>query len=606
VIFCFSSIKFSTEYVVRTARPHTLQQFLTRLRQSGDLVDITASVDPALELAEIHRRIVKQNGPAILFSNVKGSMFPVVSNLFSSKRRLAIAFGDDVEEKIHQTIQVLTNDFPTSLADLWKHRKTLLPLFHIGTKQRHSAPVLEHSVNPVDLHRIPFIKCWPEDGGSFLTLPLVYTESPSRKGGNLGMYRIQRFDTETTGLHWQIAKGGGYHFMESEELEKDLPITIFLGGPPALIVSAIAPLPENISELLLCSFLMMDKVDICTKKGFSLPIIAECDAALVGFAKAHERRLEGPFGDHYGYQSPALPFPVFHCTNIFHRKDAVIPATVVGRPLQEDAYIGRFVQSILRPFVSLLIPSVQELYTYPETGFHPLAAVKIKERYEKEGLSAALRLLGEGQLSLTKILLLTDQLVRIDDIKALLPALLERLRPEEDLIVLSYTSFDTLDMTGPRPNRGSKAIMIGTGEKRRTLPHSLRRTPPSIIRTAIPYTAGCLVIDGPTHHDLPDPQPLLSFDAFADWPLLLLVDNATDCCSSTAEFLWQAFTRFEPASDIYAKDKAIRRNGVSFSFPLLIDARMKPSYPAPLLADPQTIELVDRRWHEYFPSTSQS
>jgi 3-polyprenyl-4-hydroxybenzoate decarboxylase len=420
------------------------------------------------------------------------------------------------------------------------------------------------------------------------------------------MYRIQRHDTTTTGLHWQIAKGGGYHFTESESQGEDLPVTIFLGGPPALIVSAITPLPENISELLVCSFLLEGKVDVCVQEDLALPLIAECDAALVGFAKAHERRIEGPFGDHYGYQSPALPFPVFHCTALFHRSNAIIPATVVGRPLQEDAYIGRFIQTLLRPFISLLIPSVQAIYTYPETGFHPLAAAHVKERYEKEALSTALRLLGEGQLSLTKILLITDQNIPLDNISSLLSSVLERLRPEEDLIILSYTSHDTLDMTGPSPNRGSKAIFIGTGEKKRPLPYTLSLSPSRIIQHAIPYIPGCLVIDGPSYHDLPNPQSILAVEAFAQWPLLILVDDAQSCCSSDAEFLWQAFTRFEPARDIYAKNKCICRNGVSFSFPLLIDARMKPSYPAPLLADPQTIDLVDRRWHEYFPSTTPS
>lgn len=589
-----------------TTRPRSLFSYISRLRECGELVEISAPVDPFLELAEIHRRVVSSHGPAILFSNVKGSLFPVVTNLFSSKRRLQLAFGEDIEDRVDQILSLITSGLPPSALKLWHQRNILLPLLKLGTKQRSTAPVLNHSLTPPNLNQIPFIKCWPDDGGSFLTLPLVYTESPSGFGGNLGMYRIQRFDETSTGLHWQIAKGGGYHFKDSEERGKDLPVTIFLGGPPALIISAIAPLPENVSELLLCSFLLKEKLDLCKRQDYALPFIAECDAALVGVARAGERQLEGPFGDHYGYQSPALPFPVFHCSHIFHRTGAIIPATVVGRPLQEDAYIGQFVQKLLKPFISLLIPSVKDLYTYPETGFHPLAAARVSERYEKESLSTALRLLGEGQLSLTKILLVTDQAIQIDDISSLLTTVLERVCPEEDLIILSYTSHDTLDMTGPKPNRGSKAIFIGTGEKRRQLPSELCRELPRIIKHAIPYCPGCLVIDGPSYNDLPDAQSILALEEFASWPLLILVDCAQSCCSSRTEFLWQAFTRFEPARDIYAKTKAIRRNGVSFSFPLLIDARIKPSYPAPLVPAPKTVDLVDRRWHEYFPSTSPS
>ena len=500
-----------------SGRPRSLKNFVDRLSTCGELVEVHAPVDPFLELSEIHRRVVQNNGPALLFTNVRGSSFPVATNLFSSRRRLHIAFGEDVEERVHQILHTLTRDFSVSLSSLWTHRRTVRSLLNLGTRKTASAPLLHSSITPVDLNRIPFIKCWSGDGGSFLTLPMVYTESPTGAGGNLGIYRIQRYDETSAGLHWQIAKGGGHHYAESESRGEILPVTIFLGGSPALIVSAIAPLPENVSELLLAAFLQESPVNLCRKPGLALPLIAECDAALVGYANPNERRLEGPFGDHYGYQSPALPFPVFHCTNIFHRKDAIIPATVVGRPLQEDAYIGRFVQSLLSPFVSLLVPSLKNIYTYPETGFHPLAVAQVHERHDKEAFSTGLRLLGEGQLALTKILMITDQPIPLDNISILLPAILERLRPEEDLSIFAYTSLDTLDMTGPKPNRGSKAIFIGTGEPRRTLPQKLTSSPSRIIRQAIPFTRGCLVVDGPSYKELPDPSDITAIDAFSEW-----------------------------------------------------------------------------------------
>lgn len=587
---------------MRTVYPHSLRTFVDILRRHGELVEISAPVDPSLELPEIHRRVVQNNGPALLFSNVVGSQFPVATNLFSSPRKCQLAFGTDVEQRIERVINFLTRHSSTSLSSLWNERRTLASLVRLGTKERSSASVLEQTIHPVDINCIPFTKSWPDDGGHFLTLPLVYTESPSGKGGNLGMYRIQRFDSTTAGLHWQVGKGGGYHFKESESLGINLPVTIFLGGPPALIISSIAPLPENVSELLLASFLLDRKVDLCRLPSMPLPLLSECDVALVGYAPPHERHLEGPFGDHYGYQSPALPFPLFRCTSIHHRRDAIIPATVVGRPLQEDAFIGQFVHQLLRPFFSLLIPSVRNLHVFPETGFHPLAAACVHERYEKESLTTALRLLGEGQLALTKILMVTDQDVPLNDISSLLSTILERIRPEEDLLILSYTSLDTLDMTGPKPNRGSKAILFGNGEKKRSLPVTLSQPPPRNIQNAVCFTPGCLVIDGPTFQEMADPQALLECEAFAQWPLLLLVDKARQCCSSSGEFLWNAFTRFEPGRDIYAKRKDIRRNGVSFSFPLLIDARMKPSYSQPLVADSKTLDLVDRRWDEYFSS----
>ena len=573
-------------------RPRSLPEFIRLLHERGELATIDAPVSPHLELAEIHRRIVSRAGPALLFKNVTGSLFPVATNLFSSKKRLAIALGDGYEDAIGSLIRSLEKG--VSLASLWKLR----PLLKIGTRQTAKAPIASHCLKP-GLSQIPFITCWPNDGGAFLTLPLVYTESPSGKGPNLGMYRIQRFNETTTGLHWQIAKGGGYHFFESEALGQDLSVTIFLGGSPALILSAIAPLPENVSELLLASFLQGSRIGLHRLPNERLPLIAECDAALVGHARAHERRLEGPFGDHYGYQNPALPFPVFHCKKIYHRSDAIIPATVVGRPLQEDAWIGQYFQKLFMPALRLCIPALRDLHTYPETGFHPLAAARVEERYEKEALSVSFRLLGEGQLALTKVLLVTDQPIPLDNIRAVLPAILERLRPAEDIHIFAYTALDTLDMTGPAPNRGSKALLIATGEARRELPRTLP-SPPKGVRHAIPYTPGCLVIDGFDYNDMPDPTPLL--EAAPQWPLLILVDDAPLCTSSDQEFLWQAFTRFEPGQDLYAKTKCIRRNGVSFSFPILIDARTKPTYSQPLVADDATVDLVDSRWYDYFPT----
>ena len=575
-----------------SSRPRSLSEFLRLLQDLGELSEINVPVSPHLELAEIHRRIVAESGPALLFNNVVGSRFPVATNLFSSKKRLAIALGEDYEEAIGSLIRSVEEGF--SLTSLWRHRS----LFKIGTKQTAKAPITDHRLEP-KLSQIPFITCWPGDGGAFLTLPLVYTESPSGKGPNLGMYRIQRFDETTAGLHWQIAKGGGHHFSESEALGQDLPVTIFLGGSPALILSAIAPLPENVSELLLASFLQGSKIGLHRPAREALPLIAECDAALVGYARARERRLEGPFGDHYGYQNPALPFPVFHCQKIYHRSNAIIPATVVGRPLQEDAWIGQYLQKLFLPVLRLAVPALKDLHTYPETGFHPLAAARIVERYEKEALSTAFRLLGEGQLALTKIMLITDQPVPLDNIRALLPAILERLRPAEDIHVFAYTALDTLDMTGPAPNRGSKALFIATGEARRKLPQTVSSVPRGV-KHAIPFAPGCLVIDGFSYQDLPDPSPLI--EGLPQWPLIILVDDAPLCTSSDQEFLWQAFTRFEPGQDLYAKDKAIRRNGVSFSFPLLIDARTKPTYSQPLVADGATVDLVDSRWYDYFPA----
>nr|NGX53468.1 4-hydroxybenzoate decarboxylase subunit C [Chlamydiota bacterium] len=229
-----------------------LRQFLRELRKRGEVVDIHSLVDPDLEIAEIHRRVAAENGPALFFHNVKNSSFPVVTNLFGSPKRIEIAFGQEPELFVEGIVRLLKEEFPPKLSTLWHRRSLVKKLLHLGIKKRSRAPVMEQQMTPVDLEKLPLLKSWPLDGGPFITLPLVYTEPPGGGPSNLGMYRIQRFDKTTTGLHFQIGKGGGFHFHEPEAVNQPLPVNIFLGGPPALILSAITPLPENITELLFC------------------------------------------------------------------------------------------------------------------------------------------------------------------------------------------------------------------------------------------------------------------------------------------------------------------------------------------------------------------
>ncbi len=572
--------------------PNSLREFIDRLSLEGELKTIHAEVDPHLEIAEIHRRVVAQNGPALLFANVKGSAFPVATNLFGNQKRLEIALGGDPSRFVQAAVDLIQGPMPPQFNHLWEKRSLIKRMFSLGMKKRSSGPILDVDNSPSDLTKLPLITSWPEDGGPFITLPLVYTEG--KKGpGNLGMYRIQRYDRSTTGLHFQIGKGAGFHLAQAEAHGQNLPVSIFLGGPPALTLAAIAPLPENVPELIFCSFLMGKKFKTVSHPSSPYPIPAECDFALLGYAKAHERRLEGPFGDHFGYYSLAHDFPVFTCTTLLHRKDAIFPATVVGKPPQEDLAIGNLLQKTLSPLFPVVMPNIINLHTFSESGFHPLAAARIKERYEREALSSAFRILGEGQLSLTKCLLLTDQAVDVSSIKELLPVILERFTPES-LHIFGNTSNDTLDYTGPKLNLGSKMVLIGTGKPRRELPRNINSLPRGI--KGFVFCPGCLVIEGGD-----DPQELVQNSSLDNWPLIILVDDAASCTSSSLEFLWQVFTRFEPAQDVYTREKKIVRSQVAFSLPILIDARMKQNYPKILEPLPETANLVEQRWHEYFP-----
>src|SRR5688572_3973728 len=445
-----------------------LRSFLRTLKKENELVEISAEVDPYLEIAEIHRRIIDEQGKALLFTNVKGSTFPVVTNLFGTIKRIDLAFGKRPQEFVKRAVHMVEDLVPPKPSKLWGYRDMAMAGLRLGTKNVRNAPILESRQAEVDLEKLPLLQLWHEDGGHFITLPLVYTESPTSGKPNLGMYRIQRYDKSTTGIHWQIGKGGGFHYFEAEQRSESLPVTIFLGGPPALILSAIAPLPEDVPELMLASLLADSKIGVANnplEKHHRL--IAEAEFAICGHVPPHERQPEGPFGDHYGYYSLTHDYPVFHADAVFHRTDAIYPATVVGKPRQEDYFIGDYLQELLSPLFPLVMPAVKDLWSYGETGFHSLAAAVVKERYAREALSAGFRILGEGQLTLTKFLLLTDMPQDLRDFKSLFEHILACVDWRRDLHIFSQTAFDTLDYASGKINHGSKAILMGVGDAKR-------------------------------------------------------------------------------------------------------------------------------------------
>src|SRR6185503_2643362 len=248
--------------------------------------------DPYLELAEIHRRVIEQGGPALLFRRVKGSSYPVVTNLFGTNRRIDLAFGPKPEALVRDLVQIAESVLPPKPAELWKHRSVGRDLLKLGTKNTNRSPVTQVVDRPARLNDLPVLTTWQEDGGPFITLPLVYTENPTTKKHNLGIYRLQVFDSSSTGLHWQIQKGGGFHYREAERLNQNLPVTVFLGGPPALILAAIAPLPEDVPELVLASLLAGQRLKMVKVPQSAHRLAAEAEFALVGSARPHERRIE--------------------------------------------------------------------------------------------------------------------------------------------------------------------------------------------------------------------------------------------------------------------------------------------------------------------------
>lgn len=508
---------------------HNLRQWLETLRKENDLAVIDTPVDPYLELAEIHRRVIDEGGPALLFTNVKGTPFPVATNLFGTPRRVDMAFGPRPEQMMKSLIGAAETLLPPTFSALWNERGLLKDILKVGMKSvpQHEAPVMAIKVTENPLKDLPRLTSWQDDGGPFVTLPLVYTESPSKpKDHNLGMYRLQIYDDNKAGIHWQIHKGGGFHYAEAEQQNQALPVSVFVGGPPALIASAIAPVPEHLPELLLASLILGGKLPMTDNPLGGHRIPAEAEFAISGVVPPHERRLEGPFGDHYGYYSLAHDFPVLHVKHM-----------------------------------------------YAETGFHALTAAVVRESYSREALLSAFRILGEGQLSLTKMLLLTNRPLDLSDFRETLEAVLERFNPASDLFIFNKTSHDTLDYTGNKLNHGSKAVLMGIGRPIRELPRSYTEGEIPGISQMAPYCGGCLVVSGASYENDPGlAQQVMGYLKARDtaWPLVIVVDDAEAAAATQTSFLWTVFTRFNPATDIHAAAD-IQHHHLSYKLPLVID-----------------------------------
>ena len=589
-----------------------LRAFIDLLRRDAAIVTVDAPVDPYLEVAEIHRRVIAAGGPALLFTNVKGSPFRLVTNLFGSARRAELAFGTRPLQLIKRLVHLAETILPPTPGKLWDARDVGRELLRVGTRRVSQGPVVERVTSDVRLDSLPVVTSWPEDGGPFVTLPLVYTTHPDRPGhppahgsggaGNLGMYRLHVGDARSTGMHWQIGKGGGYHYAVAEQRGQSLPATVFLGGPPALILSAVAPLPENVPELMLASLIAGARLPQIHGYG-PHPLIATAEFALIGDVPPNIRRPEGPFGDHYGYYSLQHDYPVFNVTRMAHRTDAIYPATVVGKPRQEDFFIGDLLQELLSPLFPMVMPAVEQLWSYGETGYHSLATAVVKQRYKREAMASAFRILGEGQLSLTKFLFVTDRHVDVRNFRATLEHILSRTHPETDLYVFSNLSMDTLDYTGPAVNEGSKGVWLGLGDPVRELPRNFNAAVlPQGVTDVRVFCGGCLVVGAPSYAQEAGAAERLAKDpAFAGWPLVVITDEPARAARSDMNFLWTTFTRFEPAADIHAAGRRIIRNQIAYEGPIVIDARLKPGFPKELVAREDTAALVSTRWREYFP-----
>lgn len=582
-----------------------LRGFLAALERRGQLARVPVEVDPNQEMTIIQHRVLAAGGPALLFERVKGSPYRVVSNLFGTPQRVEMACGEAPAQLGQHLAEVVQRLMPPSLKGMWQLRRELLRLATARMRNVPRGAVLETVMQPADLNRLPVLTCWPEDGGPFFTLPLVHTVDPQTGQGNLGIYRLQRFDARSTGMHWQIERGGGFHFHKAVQMGQPLPVSVILGGPPALIIAAVAPLPEGLDERLLAAYLCGRPLAVIRRRGSGHRIPANAEFVLEGQVAPAELRREGPFGDHFGHYSEAADYPLFRVHRVLARKDAIYPATVVGKPVQEDYFIGQALQEIAVPMLKLVKPAILDLWAYPETGFHPLAVMAVQERYPREALKLTLGMLGEGQVSMTKVMITVGAGVAVRDIKAVSNALWRHLTPE-GVYLLSPTAQDTLDFTGPAMNTGSRLILVaapGADGPLRLAPPPQPPAPadlhPGVCALASCGPAFLMIQVEEERGDLQALQAALARHESTRQYLFHVVVSSDVPLDDAILSLWGWFTRFDPVADIHAAGQRVQGNRLLLDFPLLIDARWKKGYPKPVGFDPHVVRRVDHRWRSY-------
>jgi 4-hydroxy-3-polyprenylbenzoate decarboxylase len=605
----------------------SLKDCVDDLERTGQLRRVEVEVDAHLEAAEIQRRVFRAGGPALFFPRVKGCGFPMVSNLFGTMDRARFIFRDSLE-KIRRLVE-LRADPGAAWKRPWRYAGVPLTLLRTRPRRVAGGPVFAGQVAVSDL---PQLQCWPDDGGAFITLPQVYSEDPERPGpahSNLGMYRIQLSGGQyepnrEVGLHYQIHRGIGVHHAAAIRRGEILRVNVYVGGPPAMTLAAVMPLPEGMPELAFAGALGGRRVRLADQEGWPLPVHADADFCLMGEVDPELRKPEGPFGDHLGYYSLAHSFPVLRVRRIYHRQDAIWPFTVVGRPPQEDSVFAALIHEMTGPLISSVLPGVHAVNAVDAAGVHPLLLALGSERYTpfeerqapQELLTQANAILGQGQLSLAKYLFIAaaqdDPRLDVRDVSAFLQHVLARVDWRRDLHFQTQTTIDTLDYSGSGLNRGSKLVVAAVGRPRRTLPTAL----PPDLRLPQGFSDPCVCLPGVlavrAPASTPDPEgmaaELAAFcsafradDSLCAFPLVVLVDDSELCSSSLDNFLWVTFSRSNPATDLGGIEAATVHKHWGCRGSLVIDARCKPQHAPVLVEDLQVTARVDRLFAQHGP-----
>ena len=599
----------------------SMWQVADDLKRHDRLIEVDEPVSPTLEIAEIQRRVFLNGGPAVLFTNVQGCSFPMLGNLFGNMDRARFLFRKSWEN-VRRAIELKVDPnafWKNPMRYAWAPRVawTMLP-------RRVSTGLVLGNETTID--KLPQQVSWPMDGGAFVTLPQVLSAPPGYKRLseiNLGMYRIQLSGNEylanqEIGLHYQIHRGIGVHHQAAIAANKPFQVNVFVGGSPAMTLSAVMPLPEGMSELTFAGALAGHRIPMIQRAG-DAPIYADADFCIVGEVDPHQVKPEGPFGDHLGYYSLQHMFPFMKVKRVYHRRDAVWPFTVVGRPPQEDTMFGEMIHELTGPVVPTLIAGVRAVHAVDEAGVHPLLLAIGSERYmpfkksnrPQELLTQANAILGQGQLSLAKYLLIVNGNdspdLDIHNIQDFFQHLLERVDWSCDLHFQTKTTVDTLDYSGDSMNCGSKVVIAARGQRKRELatriPSTLRM--PDSVRQVELVMPGVIAISGVSNQSSEAGEPTsgngpiniliehLRSCVCEGVALIVLVDDAKFTAANLRNFLWTTFTRSDPARDIHGVDEFSENKHWGCHGPLVIDARIKPHHAPGLFEDPTVTRKID-------------
>ena len=583
----------------------TAGEFARYLESVGELRRVTVEVDPNLEITEIARRAIKERRPAMLFERVKGSTYPVLVNALASDLRCELALQKHPEQLGQELIAFIGDALPPKPSAVMKH-KNLARRFLSAPVKRVATGMAQQVIEKPALGTLPVLTCWPDDGGKFITLPQVVTYDPVTGKRNMGMYRMQVFDDATTGMHWQIQKGGGFHYTQAEKLGRPLELAVAIGTDPALLMATIAALPENIDEAMFAGFLRGRRTEFMRGSSVGIDVPAHAEFILEGIVRPGERRMEGPFGDHFGHYSHAAEFPVFHLSAVTHKRDAVYPATVVGIPPMEDKFLGDATQLVLGPLARLIHAEIRDLWAYYEAGFHNLLVVSVDQRYSKEAMKTALGLMGMSQLSLTKCIVLVSEGVNVRNFDEVMREVRDQFDPHRDFLLIPKVPLDTLDFTSFTMNLGSKMVLDATRKQRPPMaePRATRLPSTDTVRSLrevdrrivdLRFVHETMLLVKVRGEGKPVIEQLVKHPALGGVTVVAAVSEDVDL-DDKENYIWGVFTRFDCERDILFTQQELIGISPVYKGVMGIDATWKPGYPAALTMPDEVVKRVDEKW----------